>query len=281
MKKLRIKIYFFKTIQMNIIKIILVLLSLTYSAFSQDMSFQIKMDSIVAEGDLLYRYEKSVWNSTDILMKNKKLFKNHGGYIAYNSGDSVFVTYLDKDQTGSIAKYTYVVPLLTMPTNTVTGYSPLTELERELFSIKVKIIDQLSDAKYDIRIPGSFNPNFVLIKGDKDFRLYMLMGTNESGLIPFGNDYLFMADKSGIITGWKKFHTRMIPTFSKTPDGQAVVSVIHSHLEMTPYITATDICTFRLYGPSCGLEEFMVLSQATGNYYKYSSKTNKIEIVEL
>lgn len=40
-------------------------------------------------------------------------------------------------------------------------------------------------------------------------------------------------------------NSRMIPAQSKGPNGEKVVSGIHSHLKTTPYITATDICTFR------------------------------------
>lgn len=101
------------------------------------------------------------------------------------------------------------------------------------------------------------------------------MGTRESGVIPFGNDYLFWSDAEGNITDWKKFHSNIIPIYAKGPNGEKVTSSCHSHLPTTPYITATDICTFRLYGELCELEEFSV--SASGNF-KYNLKTNKIEI---
>ena len=106
------------------------------------------------------------------------------------------------------------------------------------------------------------------------------MGTSESGIIPFGNDYLFQSDLDGNIVKWKKFHSRIIPAQTEMPNGEKVILAVHSHLKSTPYITATDVCTFRLYGRLYGMKEFMVLSTATGKYFKYNIDTNKIEITE-
>lgn len=261
--------------------IILILFATIYlNAFSQDENLQLKLDSIINEADLLYNYEKAVWNATDLLMTNTKLKKNYGGYVVSHSNDTIFATFIDKSQTQKIAKYFFTTANLNSPFNSEIGLSSLTNIEQELLDTKIKIINQLSDKKYEVSIPQNFNPNFVLIKEKEVYKLYILMGTSESGVVPFGNDYLFWADLNGNITKWKKFHSRMIPVQSKGPNGEKVLSAIHSHLKTTPYITATDICTFRLYGGLCEMEEFMVLCTATGKYYKYAIKTNKIEITE-
>jgi hypothetical protein len=265
---------------MKQIGFVLILLTASIEMFSQGNNLQAKLDSIINEADLLYRYEKSVWNSTDLLMADEKLKKKYGGYVVSHSGDTVLVTYLDKTQKEGIARFTYISKNLDKPFNTNLESSPLTLLEKELLEIKIKIINQFSDSKYNVTIPQGYNPNLVLIKSVNDFKLYILMGTSESGVIPFGNDYLFRTGRSGTITEWKKFHSRMIPAYSKGPNGEKVVSAIHSHLKTTPYITATDICTFRLYGEFCGMEEFMVLCTATDKYYRYNRKTNTIEITE-
>lgn len=265
---------------MRRITILLLLGTVYLNAFSQEENLKFKLDSIIAEADLMFKYEKSVWNSTDLLMADKKLKKNYGGYVVSHSGDSVFVTYLDKNRNESIARYAYISTNFNNPIIASLELSPLSILEKELLDIKIKMINLLSDRKYNVTIPQDFTPNFVLIKEKGVFKLYIIMGTSESGIIPFGNDYLFLADSQGNITNWKKFHSRMIPAQSKGPNGEKVVSSIHSHLKTTPYITATDICTFRLYGEFCDLEEFMVLCTATDKYYKYSLKTNKIEITE-
>jgi len=265
---------------MKRITILFFLGTIFLNAFSQDDNLQFKLDSIIKEADLLYSYEKAVWNATDILMNDSKLKKNYGGYVVSHSNDTIFATFIDKSQKQKIAKYFFKKSNLSLPFNSEIGLSPLTNSEQELLDIKIKIINQLSDKKYEVGIPQSFNPNFVLIKEKEVFKLYILMGTYESGIVPFGNDYLFWADSKGNITDWKKFHSRMIPAQSKGPNGEKVVSAIHSHLKTTPYITATDICTFRLYGELCEMDEFSVYSPALGKYFKYILKENKIEIEE-
>jgi hypothetical protein len=261
--------------------ILFFLVALVLNTYSQEENLQFKLDSIVKEADLLFRYEKAVWISTDILMADKNLKKNYGGYVVYHSNDTVFVTYFNKSLKQRIALYSFVNSDLSNPFRTNQETTALTGIEQELVNVKLKIIDQLSDKEYQVSIPKGYNPNFVLIKDNGGFKLYMLMGTSESGIIPFGNDYLFYSDSNGNIVNWKKFHSRIIPIQSKGPDGETVLSSIHSHLKTTPYITATDICTFRLYAGLIGMEEFMVLCTATGKNYKYNIKTNKIKITEL
>lgn len=249
------------------------------SLFSQEEINQTKLDSILEEADVLYRYEKSVWNSTDLLMSNEKLKMNYGGYIVYHSNDTITAIYLDKNQKESIARYRYKFDDLKQPLITSVETSQLTSMEKELFDIKGIITSQLSDGEYNVTIPQGYNPNLVLIKENDEYRLYIIMGTSKTGVIPFGNDYLFKANSRGKITYWKKFHSRMIPTMAEY-NGQKITESTHSHLRTTPYITATDICTFRLYAQYTALEKFSVYSPALGKSMTYILKTNKIEIEE-
>ncbi len=229
---------------------------------------------------MLYNYEKAVWNSTDLLMTDKKLKRNYGGYVVYHSDYTTSVAFINKNQKGRIAKYSFVNSDFNSPIETNFEVAKLNNSEQELLDIKVKMIIQLSDSKYEVVIPNDFNPNFVLIKEKTEFKLYILMGTNESGIIPFGNDYLFRADLNGNITNWKKFHSRMIPAQSEIPGVGKVVSATHSHLKTTPYVTATDIWTFRLSGELCGMTKFSVLCTATDKVYEYNIETNKIKITD-
>lgn len=262
-------------------KYFLLILTLFFSLnlFSQEEINQAKLDSILKEADLMYKYEKSVWNSTDLLMSNKQLKKNYGGYIVHHSNDTLTVTYLDKNQKERIARYSYKFDNLNKPLTTSVETSQLTSIEKELFDIKGVIVNQLSDSEYNVTIPEDYNHNLVLIKENDEYRLYIIMGTSKTGMIPFGNDYLFKADSKGKITNWKKFHSRMIPTMAEF-DGQKVTESFHSHLRTTPYITATDICTFRLYAQYTGLEKFSVYSPALGKSMTYILKINEIEIEE-
>lgn len=246
----------------------------------QKDTLQLKLNSIIKEANLLYGYEKVAWNSTDLLIKKKELFKKYGGYVIYHSNDTIYASFIDKQQKNRIAEYKFTFNKLTKPFETDYNEIELSDNEKELLNIKVKIVNQLSEKKYNITIPNGYNPNLVLLKEKEGYKLYIIMGTTESGVIPFGNDYLFKSDNKGKIVEWKKFHSRIIPAQTKGQNGEIVLTAIHSHLKSTPYITATDICTFRLYGELCGMKQFMVLSTALGVYFTYDIDKNKIEVTK-
>ncbi len=257
----------------------LLLLSLIVSSVhAQDKTLQAKFDSIIKEADLLYAYEKVAWNASDLMMSDSHLKSNCGGYLVYHSNDSLFATFYDKLVNQRIAKYYFTFADLEKPFRSETESASFSALEKGLIDIKLTILGQLSEKKFSVGIPQGYSPNFDMIKEKDGYRFYIIMGTSEEGEIPFGNDYLFMADKEGNIDSWQKFHSRMIPARNTGPNGEKVVSAIHSHLKTTPYITATDICTFRLYAAMCDMKEFMVYSPATDQYYKYNIDTNTITI---
>lgn len=228
----------------------------------------------------MYRYEKAIWHSSDLLFANPKLKKNYGGYVVRHVGDSIIVTHLDKKQELSVARFVYIHSIFEKPIKKSITSSALTDDEKRLHEIKLKMIVQLSDPQYEIRIPSGFDPNLILLEEDTVYKLYLIMGTSKHGVIPFGNDYLFVANTQGTIIDWKQFHSRLIPVYSSGPDGQKVVSSTHSHRKGTAYITATDICTFRLYAELCGMEEFSVYCTTTGKFYTYKLESNSIEVKE-
>lgn len=260
--------------------IILVLLVLTFNnAFSQNERIQFILDSIVKEADLMYRYERVAWVSTDLILANNIDRDNYGGYIVFHSGDSVYITHVNRNRNKSIARFAYASKDLKDPVTVSFTQTALSQTEKTLQDIKITLLDQLNDDKYGIPFTNEFRPNNILIKDGKIFRFYIIMGTPLSGVIPFGNDYLFIADSTGKIISWKKLHSTMIPIETQTAQSQKVFASVHSHLPTTPYIPATDICTFRLYAPGCGMKTFTVFCTATKQYYQYNMDENKIEII--
>ena len=260
---------------------LLLFLFLPIISYSQSDHNQVKLDSIIKEADMLYNYERAAWVSTDIIMPMEKLRENYGGYIVYHSNDTIYATIMDQSQRNRVARFTFVTSNMDDPVSSNFKTSELTEKEMNLFIIKSRVISQLSNPKYEIGIPEGFSPNLILLEEDDGYKLYIIMGTSESGIIPFGNDYIFYTDSTGNITSWRKFHSTLIPVQSTMSAGEVLRSAMHSHLKTTPYITATDICTFRLYAPFTELNEFKVLSTALKVYMKYDLATNSIEILEM
>lgn len=259
--------------------ILSLLLGLSFSAFAQEQ-YQPQMDSILHEADLLYRHEKATWISTDMILADRKLKKRYGGFVTYHSQDSTFVTILGKKQKSAIAKYTFIGTEFDQALTVDMEYSVLSELEKKLLHVKSKLLKKVFKKKYEVVIPKGFDPNFILLKTASGYRFYIIMGTTQEGSVPFGNDYIFEVNTDLEITQWQKLHSRIIPAPPNFPGMGTVTSVMHSHLKSTPYITATDICTFRLYAKYTDLKEFSVYSPKIGYTMKYILESNEIVLEE-
>ena len=212
--------------------IILMTLYFSNVIFAQDIKLSEKeletaLDSILKEGNLLYKYEKSAWISTDLFSNSHIINSRYGGYFIYEMDSMKKTIILGKNQN-CIAEYIFTTDF-DEPDSILLDERSFYPIEDKLLKIREKIIKQLSDKKYDVRIPNGYTPNFILLPFKEGYKLYMIMGTSQSDVIPFGNDYLFIADKNGKIKKWQKFHSRLIfaPTIH---EGNEVTSHTHSHL---------------------------------------------------
>jgi len=259
--------------------IIISLISSVLLAQTIEMSeaeLKTKLDSVLTEAHLLYKYEKAAWISTDLAMENRTVKKNYGGFFTYEKQGEIIVIILGKKQKKCIAEYSFKSDF-SKPKSIKTVNRELSSQEKTLLEVKEKIVENLSDKKYEVAIPDGYSPNLILLTFAEKYKLYIIMGTSQRDVIPFGNDYLFIADKNGKIENWQKFHSRIIPGYTKF-EGNKVTELTHSHLRTTPLITATDICTFMLYAPLYDIDAFSVYSPALGKYMKYSLKDNEITV---
>ena len=238
---------------------------------------QEKTDSILIEGNLLYKYEKAAWISYDLAMEKKSIKKDFGGYLIYKDGDAIKTTILDEENKFCTYELTFITDF-NKPTYENLTKRELTENEEKLLNIKNKILNEIIEKKYEVGCPEGYSLNKILIPFNQGYKLYIITGTSQSQIIPFGNDYLFYADENGDVTSWKKFHSRLISTQTKGPNGEAVRELTHSHLRIEPFISATDICTFKLYGILYNIDEFSVYSPELSIYFTYNLKKDTIKI---
>lgn len=243
-----------------------------------EQELKTKLDSVLIEGNLLFKYEKSAWISTDLAQENKDIKKDFGGFFTYEDQEKIKVIILGKKSQNCIAEYIFENDF-TKPQTVKIESRELSNKEIDLLEIRDKILINVSNEKYGISIPEGYSPNLILLPSQEKYKLYIIMGTSQNDLIPFGNDYFFIADKNGEIENWQKFHSRIIPGHTKM-DGNKVSKFTHSHLKTTPLITATDICTFMLYAPLYEIDTFSVYSPTIGKYMTYSLKDNKILVSE-
>jgi hypothetical protein len=261
--------------QISLIFIFISSLFLAQEVKYTDSEIQKKLDSIKTEGNLLFSLENSSWQATDLARENKKIGENLGGYLTYKSNDTVKTAILNKGQNLIIAEYSFKNNSK-KPVKENLSQRNLNPVETALKNIRAKVISQLSDPKYEVGAPEGYNLNIITIPFNGNYKNYIIAGSSDSNVIPFGNDYLFVSDKEGNIISNKKFHSRLIPTATSMQDGSTVTMSSHSHLRTNPFISATDICTFRLYAPFSKLEEFSVYSPALGGYMIYNYKKDSL-----
>jgi len=263
---------------MKRLSFVLFLSLLSSSLFAQEIELSEseltnKLDSVLHEGNLLYLYEKAAWISSDSVMGNPILKKDIRGYLSYEDMGEIKTIFLGEKLQTCVAEYTFENSF-DEPKSVKIEKRELSEKERTLIEVRGKILKNIFEGNYEVGAPESYHLNFILLPFGENYKLYIVTGAAKSNEIPFGNDYIFIADKTGKITSWQKFHSRLISL--EVDDNTAEIT--HSHLRTTPLITATDICTFRLYAPIYGIDAFSVASPAIKKYLKYSLKDNKITI---
>lgn len=254
---------------------------LTSGIYAQDsftgIELKQKCDSILIEAENLYQYEKAAWITSDLALGKKEIKKKFGGLLIYKRNDSISAIVLSKEGSNCLYEVMFKTDF-NHPCKEYHGVRELSDHEKNLQQIKTRMVEEvLKNKKYQITCPPDYNFNLELIPYESGYKLYFILGTGKKDVIPFGNDYIFFGDKKGKIKSWRKFHSRLI--YSPTEyEGNKVLSLTHSHLKTEPFISATDICTFKLYGSLYGLNEFEVLSTGLKKYFKYKLKENEIEI---
>lgn len=252
--------------------------------FAQELKYseqelQQKLDSIKAEANLLFSHENASWQAGDLAGRNQKILENMGSYLTYQTKDTIKTVFFSKDQSKILAEYSFKSNQKKAVKESFRQRA-LNETENTLKNIRSTVITQLSDPKYEVTVPQGYSLNLIIIPFNENYKIYLIPGTSQTGIIPFGNDYLFVSDKKGNIISNQKFHSRLVPAQTSMEDGSTATMITHSHLRTSPFISATDICTFKLYAPLTKLEEFSVYSPALGTYMKYNYKKDAIQIVK-
>jgi len=231
-----------------------------------------QLDSILKEGNLLYKYEKSAWIASDLALKNPIIEAEYNGYFTYEEDGVIKVIILGTAHQTSIAEYIFENNFQ-IPKSVKIEKRELSDREKMLIYIRKKILENIQSNRYEITVPEGYGLNLVLLPFENKYKLYIITGATKPNVIPFGNDYIFIADQNGNIESWQKTP----PRFRTLPEGMRVTEITRTHLTDDPLITATDICTFMLYAPLHGLEAFSVLCR-TGLRLRYSLKENTITI---
>jgi hypothetical protein len=231
---------------------------LCLSANAQSKKLEKQAAAIEEEADKIYQSEMASWYGSDLFdekFKDKNDIK--GGYVSYSEGDVSKCIFISKgEKPKAIATFSFD-PTYNVKTAVIDGSErALTALESDLVDLRLKastIIQNDTIFKFYKNI--SFN--VVPIINGKEKKVYVLSGPKVGGVVVFGNDYLITFDKNNNLVSTKRLHKNINPTEYKNS-----VSAVHTHLKETgDFITATDICTLRLYEKYTQWESYMVMSK--------------------
>jgi hypothetical protein len=219
---------------------------------------------ILKEGDKLYRSEMASWYGTDIFLeKFSDRRQSLDGYLSYLVGSKAICIFFAKgDSTRIIGSFTFD-STYNVNTAIVDGQErEPTRQELDLITIRQKALTLYkSDTLF--RIYQDMNPNFIPINDEKGKRVYVLTGPKKQGVVVFGNDYLITFDKNNNLKERKRLHKNIIPINYGEKDGKIIMTTMHSHLPETgDLITATDICTLKLYGKYARWGQHYVISKS-------------------
>ena len=260
----------------------IILTLITLSVFGQKNPTE-EAQPIVDEGKLLYKSEMASWYGTDLFLENYKDKENIGGYFSYTDGDTakcIFFSRAENPKVIGTISFDSTYSLKTAKTDLTER--DFTQTENDLFQIRTIALEELntnSDGLF--KFYKNTNPNIIPLINGQEKKVYILTGSQQSGVVIFGNDYLLTFDKNNKLLTKKQLHKNIIPTeYGKTEDGKEVVGAMHSHLPETgDFITATDICTLMLYEKFAKWETYNVVSEKYFNIW--NCETDQLTVISI
>ena len=226
---------------------LLTLFILAQTATAQKNTLRQVADSIKAEGEMLYRSEWASGHGTQIFTSGfgaKKLLS--GGYFSYESKTEITTIFFSKNENPVVlatVKFDHVLDSSKYKIDTTTR--KFTEFEKDFYTIRLKAAQAVStDTLFKFYQHTSLNLVPVIKNGAK--RVYVITAQTAPDEVLLGNDYLINFDNDNNIIKKVKLHNNLIAlaTGGKDP----IKASSHQHLgETSPFITATDVCAFKLW----------------------------------
>lgn len=226
---------------------LIALFILAQNAIAQKNALRKIADSINAEGEALYRSEWASGYSTQIFSSGyggKKQLS--GGYFSYETGKEMTTIFFSKNNDPVVlatVKFGHKLDSSKYSIDTTTR--KFTGVEKDLYAIRSKAAQAvLNDTLFKIYENTSLNLVPIIKNGAK--KVYVITAQTAPDEVLLGNDYLINFDKDNNIIKKTKLHNNLIPLGTGGID--TIEASSHQHLgETSPYITATDVCAFRLW----------------------------------
>lgn len=226
---------------------LIALFILVQNATAQKNALRKIADSINAEGETLYRSEWASGHSTQIFASGfgeKKCLS--GGYFSYETKKEMTTIFFSKANDPLVlatVKFGHSLDSSKYSLDTTTR--KFNEIEKDLYAIRLKAAQAVSnDTLFKFYQNTSLNLVPIIKNGAK--KVYVITAQTVPDEVLLGNDYLINFDKDNDIIKKTKLHNNLIPLGTGGKD--AIKASSHQHLgETSPFITATDICAFKLW----------------------------------
>ena len=210
------------------------------SATAQKNTLKHIADSIKAEGEMLYHSEWASGHSTHIFASGfgeKKLLS--GGYFSYEDKKGMTTIFFSKNENP------VVIATVKFAHGIDTTTRKFTEIEKEFYTIRSKAAQAvLNDTLFKFYQHTRLNLVPIIKNGIK--KVYIITAQTSPDEVLLGNDYLINFSKDNDIVNKKKLHNNLIPLGNGGKE--EIEASSHQHLgETSPFITATDICAFKLW----------------------------------
>ena len=239
-------------------------------------------DSIVQEGVYLYKLEKLVRTSSDMIGETQPNNLRFHDYVPCFDKDTLKVLYFDSDSTGIRIKFTACLgekDSITQANIKLKKEDRIpTKKELILIRIKKEIMAFIQDSPSLNENKNVMNFEIPVLEKNNLYYFYLLPVSIESGQFYMGGDYIFKYSKDEKLLAIEPQHVGLIRVHKL--QGTTTYSFAHTHLDdYSHFMTATDICQAKLYAKqTVGFTEFNVI--ATQFDSSFNSETNVLKFIK-
>lgn len=254
-------------------------LMVSYASSSQG---NYAVDSILQEGELLYRLEMASWQATDLVMrKHKDKTTQIGGYFSYEQANQVVCVFYSKSAAPAvITSVSFDTSLNAATARVATQQRKFTRHEEKLYSIRKQALAEINtDRMFSRYEHTSFN--LIPYADSSQGKVFVLTEPEVNGVVIFGNDYLMVFDGKDSLLSKKALHPTIIPVDFGKDDDPELRETFHVHgNEAGKFITPTDICTLLLYQRFAKWRQHLVMSKTHVSAWDLLSKELKVHTTD-
>lgn len=262
------------------------ILSFTFGFAQKDTrSFEQINDSIMREARTIYKYDKAFVMAMQAIEANRKIRKSAGEVLVMPKNDTVYaLVFSKKDPNMLVGEMKFGLNPNDSVGMAVSNRSA-TEEELNFYDLKHRVMQNVQ-AKYEVAYGDKetyLNPIFFpykeTIRGKEIelYKLYLTTETNLSNTLPFGQSYMFIANKKGKVIYYLQFNPYMPLPISNEMVETGIAQI--EYPEREPYITPTDIYLFNKYAAGKGLNSLQVKSNALGVVFQYDWDRDELNVL--